>query len=115
MSNRSDATGDQSRCTTNVDTDMWAAFAKAVEGLRPGEVVSYGDIALAAGYPRRHRAVGTLLRQSLDALPWWRVVYSSGHLPPVNPTLQASRLMDEGVQISGLKVTRSPLGRFAEA
>jgi len=94
---------------------LQTALTRAVEGLRPGEVVSYGDVAARAGFPNRHRAVGQLLRVAADALPWWRVVYASGDLPPVNPTLQESRLLDEGVELKKFRVLRSPLGRFAES
>lgn len=92
---------------------MRAAFVQAIEALRPGEVVSYGDVAERAGYPRRHRAVGRLLAMSIDALPWWRVVYASGRLPPFNPGLHEERLIEEGVECQGFRVIRSPAGRFA--
>jgi len=92
---------------------MRTAFVAVIEQLRPGEVLSYGDVAERAGYPKRHRAVGKLLSLSMDALPWWRVVYSSGYLPPCNPTLQEQRLMEEGVEMKNMQVIRSPFGRFA--
>ncbi|MCC9645131.1 MGMT family protein [Rhodopirellula sp. JC740] len=96
------------------ETDpMRIAFVRVIESLKSGEVVSYGDVAERAGYPRRHRAVGQLLGASVDALPWWRVVYNDGRLPPVNPSLQDARLVEEGVTLVRLKVTRSPRGRFA--
>ncbi|MEM9365087.1 MAG: MGMT family protein [Planctomycetota bacterium] len=97
------------------DSDkMWEAIANAVRDLSAGEVVSYGEIAARAGYPRRHRAVGQLLKISVDALPWWRVVYADGRLPPCNPGLQEERLVDEGVQLQRLKVIKSPKGCFAK-
>lgn len=92
---------------------MRAAFVRTIEELRPGEVVSYGDVAARAGYPRRHRAVGQLLGASFDALPWWRVVYNDGRLPPVNPSLQEQRLLEEGVTMKRMRVIQSPRGRFA--
>jgi methylated-DNA-protein-cysteine methyltransferase-like protein len=94
---------------------MRAAFVRTIEKLRPGEVVSYGDVAARAGYPRRHRAVGQLLGASFDALPWWRVVYNDGRLPPVNPSLQEQRLLEEGVTMKRMRVVESPLGRFASS
>jgi methylated-DNA-protein-cysteine methyltransferase-like protein len=94
---------------------MRSAFVQAIEALKPGEVVSYGDVAARAGYPRRHRAVGQLLGASFDALPWWRVVYNDGRLPPVNPTLQEQRLIEEGVTMKRMRVVQSPLGRFASS
>ena len=94
---------------------MRAAFVRTIEKLRPGEVVSYGDVAARAGYPRRHRAVGQLLGASFDALPWWRVVYNDGRLPPVNPSLQEQRLLEEGVTMKRMRVVESPLGGFASS
>ncbi|MFG0264318.1 MAG: MGMT family protein [Rhodopirellula sp. JB055] len=100
----------------DLQTDpMRSAFVRAIEALRPGEVVSYGDVAARAGYPRRHRAVGQLLGASFDALPWWRVVYNDGRLPPVNPSLQEQRLIEEGVTMKRMRVVQSPLGRFASS
>lgn len=92
---------------------MRLAFVRVIEALRPGEVTTYADVAADAGYPRRHRAVGQLLSVSFDALPWWRVIYASGHLPPVNPGLQEQRLMEEGVTIKNFKVIDAPYGRFS--
>ena len=73
-----------------------------------GEVVSFGDVAALAGRPGAARAAGAVLANSADTLPWWRVVYSDGHLPPCNPGLQAERLADEGVELSGFRVIRRP-------
>ena len=93
-------------------TEFQQQMADAVNRLRPGEVVSFGDIASAAGRPNASRAAGKVLAESMDALPWWRVVYSDGQLPPCNPTVQSERLIDEGVQLKAFRVIRSPLGRF---
>lgn len=93
-------------------TEFQQQMADAVNSLRPGQVVSFGDIASLAGRPRASRAAGKMLSQSMDTLPWWRVVYSSGHLPPCNPSVQSERLADEGVQLDGFRVVESPLGRF---
>lgn len=84
----------------------------AVLNLSSGEIVSFGDIAVKAGHPGAARAAGAVLAKSGDALPWWRVVYSDGQLPPCNPGLQAERLAAEGVQLRGFRVLSSPAGRF---
>ena len=94
-------------------TEFQQRLTLAVEKLKPGQVVSFGDIAAAAGRPKASRAAGNLLAGSLDTLPWWRVVYGSGHLPPCNPTVQAERLEKEGVTLRGFRVIQSPHGRFA--
>ena len=90
-------------------------IALAAESLSEGEVVSFGDLATRAGRPDAARAAGAVLANSTDTLPWWRVVYANGHLPPCNPGLQAERLANEGVDLSGYRVVRSPKGRFAQA
>lgn len=94
-------------------TEFQKQMSEAVLALEPGEVVSFGDIAAAAGRPSAARAAGNLLAGSLDTLPWWRVVYSNGQLPPCNPSLQAERLQDEGVRLNAFRVIQSPRGRFA--
>jgi len=94
-------------------TELEQRMADAVLALRSGQVASFGDIAAAAGRPSAARAAGRMLSRSMDSLPWWRVVYSSGHLPPCNPSLQAERLRDEGVTVQGFRVLEAPLGRFA--
>jgi methylated-DNA-protein-cysteine methyltransferase-like protein len=75
------------------------AVAAVLRRLEPGEVVTYGWVALEAGSPRRHRAVGTFLAQRYDGPNWWRVVASSGHLRAPDPRDQATRLRDEGVEV----------------
>ncbi|MCH1439763.1 MAG: MGMT family protein [Rubripirellula sp.] len=93
-------------------TPIHEAVTTAVLNLMEGEVVSFSDIAGKAGHPRAARAAGAILSKSGDSLPWWRVVYANGHLPPCNPSLQAERLMAEGVQLRGFRIMASPLGRF---
>lgn len=93
-------------------TQFQQQMADAVNKLRPGEVVSFGDIAAAAGRPTASRAAGRMLSQSMDTLPWWRVVYSNGHLPPCNPTVQSERLIEEGVEMKAFRVVHAPRGRF---
>ena len=94
-------------------TEFQQQMVDAVLSLRRGEVVSFGDVAAAAGRPAASRAAGNLLSKSMDTLPWWRVVYSSGHLPTCNPSVQAERLLSEDVELDSFRVVRSPLGRFS--
>jgi methylated-DNA-protein-cysteine methyltransferase-like protein len=69
-----------------------------LRALRPGQVVTYGEVAEEAGFPGAARAVGNLLART-DGLPWWRVVASSGRLVSGHPAEQASRLRAEGVVV----------------
>lgn len=77
-------------------------FTSDVEGvlraLRPGQVVTYGEVAAEAGRPGAARAVGTVLRTS-SGLPWWRVVAASGRVNP-HAVAEATRLLRaEGVEV----------------
>ena len=79
------------------------AAIRVLEGLEPGEVVSYGEVAEQAGYPGAARAVGNLLR-TVDGLPWWRVVAANGRLVPGGERRQAALLRREGVTVKRGKV-----------
>ncbi|MGY6500707.1 MAG: MGMT family protein [Acidimicrobiales bacterium] len=80
-----------------VEPEPFAAAVDRVLGdLRPGDVVTYGEVATEAGYPGRARAVGALLASSDGAYPWWRVVTSTGRLVPGLEEEQARRLQGEG-------------------
>ena len=79
-------------------SEFEAAVIKLLRELRPGDVVTYGELASEAGYPGLSRAVGTLLARSDDpTIPWWRVVNASGRLVPGHETEQARRLGAEGI------------------
>ena len=65
-----------------------------------GKVLTYGAIALLAGYPDHSRLVGRIMRDAPDGqLPCHRVVSASGRLAPHYPT-QAELLAAEGVKLS---------------
>ncbi|HVW33985.1 MAG TPA: MGMT family protein [Acidimicrobiia bacterium] len=78
-------------------------FAERVEdvirALRPGEVVTYGEVAADAGRPGAARAVGHLLATRPGDLPWWRVVTASGRLVPGHEAEHTRRLAAEGVRL----------------
>jgi alkylated DNA nucleotide flippase Atl1 len=83
-----------------------------VTGLQPGEVVSYGWVAAAAGRPGAHRAVGRVLRDLADdSWPWWRVVRADGHLAAPNSVDQCRRLDAEGVHVEAERVIDPPVRR----
>ena len=77
-----------------------------LRSLGPGEVVTYGEVALEAGYPGRARAVGRILSTGDGELPWWRVVNASGRLVPGHEDEQARRLAAEGVAVRDGRVRR---------
>ena len=74
-----------------------------VGALRPGEVVTYGEVAVEAGRPGAARAVGNVMA-SVDGLPWWRVVRADGRLVRGHEDEQARRLRAEGVTVTAGRV-----------
>jgi methylated-DNA-protein-cysteine methyltransferase related protein len=86
-------------------TEFERSVRGAVSRLRPGEVVSYGEIAEQVGRPGAARAVGGVLARS-EGLPWWRVVTASGRLVPGHEAEHVRRLEAEGVTISQGRVAR---------
>ena len=80
-------------------SDFDDAVAEVIEHLRRGDVVSYGWVALEAGFPGRHRGVGTFLARRYRGPNWWRVVASDGRLRAPNVSHQAQRLRAEGVEV----------------
>lgn len=76
-----------------------AAVLDVLHALSPGELVTYGEVALEAGYPGRSRAVGSLLSSAAHPVPWWRVVDATGRLVPGHEVEQAERLRAEGVEV----------------
>jgi len=75
------------------------AVGRVLLELAPGEVVTYGEVALEAGRPGAARSVGAILAESGGEYPWWRVVSASGRLVPGHETEQARRLRAEGVEV----------------
>lgn len=84
-----------------------------IRSLREGEVVTYGDIAEDAGYPKRSRLVGHILAATDEELPWWRVVNSVGRLVPGHEGEQSAQLRAEGVKVADGRVRKARFGRFA--
>jgi alkylated DNA nucleotide flippase Atl1 len=72
-----------------------------VRSIPPGQVMSYGEVADEAGFPRAARAVGTILRTTTEDCPWWRVVGWDGRLRAPDTHRQAELLALEGIRIRG--------------
>lgn len=83
-----------------------------IRSLREGEVVTYGEIADDAGFPKLSRLVGRLLATVDDDLPWWRVVNSEGRLVPGHEREQVALLKREGVTCADGRVRRARYGRW---
>jgi methylated-DNA-protein-cysteine methyltransferase-like protein len=75
-----------------------------VSALEPGEVVTYGEVAMEAGSPGAARAVGNILAHSGGELPWWRVIAAGGRLATGKEGDQARRLRAEGIKVENGRV-----------
>ena len=83
------------------------AVIAVLQKTKPGEVMTYGEVAEEAGFPGAARAVGNVLRR-VDGLPWWRVVTSSGRLVPGHEAKQAELLRSEEIIVRDGRVLRDP-------
>ena len=75
---------------------MWA-FVRAVSR---GRVVTYRQVAEAAGSPKAAQSVGNAMAIALSNntdVPWWRVVRTNASISPKAPDDQRERLKAEGV------------------
>jgi len=93
--------------------DRQERIIAVIRSLRPGEVVTYGDIAHDAGFPKHSRLVGHILATVDDDLPWWRVVNAVGRLVPGHEREQSRLLRMEGVQCAHGRVHAAKWGRFS--
>lgn len=87
---------------TGAGSDFERDVLAVLRSLEPGDVVTYGEVALEAGHAGRSRAVGAILSAGTHAVPWWRVVNASGRLVPGHEAEQAKRLRAEGVDVDEL-------------
>ena len=91
-------------------TPFQCAVVAAVARLRPGELVTYGELAEELGRPGGGQAVANVLR-SAPGLPWWRVVPAHGRLYRTHAPVQGPLLEAEGHVVDGerrLRVGRAP-------
>ena len=86
------------------DVNVW----RVVANIPAGQVMGYGEVAKAAGFPRYSRMVSAALSRSSEQLPWHRVVRSNRTLAfdPGSESYrqQAQLLKQEGVVFDGLKL-----------
>ena len=86
------------------DKEIW----KTVSGIARGRVMSYGQVARMAGFPRHARMVSRAMSRSAESLPWYRVVRSDCSLAfevgSVPYRKQKALLEKEGVQVINRKV-----------
>ncbi|MDH5354025.1 MAG: MGMT family protein [Gammaproteobacteria bacterium] len=90
------------------DRKVW----QVVASIPSGQVMGYGEVARAAGFPRYSRMVSSAMSRSPTALPWFRVVRSNRTLAfeagSENYREQAQLLKQEGVRFEGGKIIEQP-------
>jgi methylated-DNA-protein-cysteine methyltransferase-like protein len=79
---------------------------KVLRDTRPGEVLTYAEVAAEAGYPGAARAVGNYLRRTDDEVPWHRVVGAGDRIVSRCAAEQADLLRAEGLDVTGARVRR---------
>ena len=86
------------------DHNVW----DVVSAIPPGQVMGYGEVAKAAGFPRYSRMVSAAMGRCPHELPWFRVVRSNRTLAfeygSESYREQAELLKLEGVQFDGTKI-----------
>ena len=81
---------------------------RLVQRIPHGRVATYGQIAAMAGFPRRPRQVGMILKGLPEGtdLPWHRVVNAQGYVPSKGrwwgARVQIQRLREEGLTVDDL-------------
>jgi len=90
------------------ETAFCAAVLRLVATVPQGQVATYGQIAAWAGFPRRPRQVGMILKGLPEGteLPWHRIVNARGYVPSKGrwwgAMEQIQRLRAEGIQVDDL-------------
>ena len=84
-------------------TEFEAAVRAVILTIPAGEVMTYGEIAVEAGYPGAARAVGNYVRKT-DAVPWHRVVGAGDRIVSRCAAEQKRLLIAEGLVVEGNRV-----------
>jgi alkylated DNA nucleotide flippase Atl1 len=78
--------------------DYSSQVLDVVDGIPPGQVMSYGDVAeyLGAGGPRQ---VGRVLAVHGGGAAWWRVTHADGTPAPSHERLALEHYLAEGTPL----------------
>ena len=91
---------------------MLEKIRATVRRIPRGKVATYGDVALAAGFPGSARQVVWALRKAGPGLPWHRVIGAGGRirLPGEAGLDQRMRLAAEGVKFQRERIDMETFG-----
>jgi len=81
-------------------TEFQQKVYEVVRGIKKGSVMTYKEVAIAAGHPNAFRAVGSLMKQNYDReIPCHRVIRSDDKVGEYNrggSERKAEMLREEG-------------------
>jgi alkylated DNA nucleotide flippase Atl1 len=78
--------------------DYSALVLDVVDGIPPGQVMSYGDIAEYVG-DRGPRQVGRVMSAYGGGVAWWRVIHADGTPPPGHDSAALAHYLEEGTPL----------------
>jgi methylated-DNA-protein-cysteine methyltransferase-like protein len=79
----------------------------ALRATEPGDLLTYGDLAIELDRPGAGQAVANVLRRASD-LPWWRVVPADGRRYRTHAPVQAPPLEAEGPVVAARRRIHPP-------
>ncbi|MBI9009058.1 MAG: MGMT family protein [Tenericutes bacterium] len=89
-------------------TEFTEEVIRIIKKIPYGKVMTYGQIAAAAGNPWGARQISRILSSMSRKydLPWYRVVNSKGEISLSGEAYfeQLSRLSDEGIEVKNKKI-----------
>jgi alkylated DNA nucleotide flippase Atl1 len=88
-------------------TEFEQSVVDALHATEPGDLVTYGELAVELGRPGAGQAVANVLRRAPD-LPWWRVVPAGGRLYRTHAPVQAPLLEAEGHRVDAERRVAPP-------
>ena len=95
---------------------MFEELRRYVRKIPKGKVATYGQVALAAGFPTGSRQAAWALKTFDPTLPWHRVIGKVSRkrgkilLRGANGVEQAQRLESEGVTVNGIHIDLERFG-----
>jgi len=81
-----------------VNEEFVEGVLAVVDGIPPGRVMSYGQVAAVIG-SRSARGVGRVMALYGSDVPWWRVVRAGGHPPTCHEASAREHYVEEGTPL----------------
>lgn len=82
----------------NPDGEFVTHVLDIVDSIPSGRVMTYGDVAAVLG-SRAARAVGSIMAQYGEDVPWWRVIRAGGRPPVEHEVIALPFYLAEGTPL----------------